>query len=80
MAAIAAVANAVTATERIVFHSGLRGSLLAARAYPGFDARVAWTAFRAIHAHAVPGFAIEPMAYVIAALGRSIRYLPGSER
>jgi hypothetical protein len=72
MAAIAAVANAVAATERIVFHSGRRRSLLAVLAYPSFDALVVWTVFLAIHADPVPGFASVPMAYVIATLVESI--------
>jgi uncharacterized membrane protein YbhN (UPF0104 family) len=38
---------------------------------------VLWTAFLAIHAHPVPGFAIVIMAYIIGALGGSIP-LPAS--
>jgi uncharacterized membrane protein YbhN (UPF0104 family) len=74
--AIASVSNAVTATEQIVFHRDRRSGLLGAFAYLGFDALVLWTAFVAIHAHPVPGFAVVVMAYIIGALGGSIP-LPG---
>jgi hypothetical protein len=70
--AIAAVSNAVVATEQIVFHRDRRIGLLGAVAYLGFDALVLWTAFVAIHAHPVPGFAVVVMAYIIGALGGSI--------
>jgi uncharacterized membrane protein YbhN (UPF0104 family) len=70
--AISSLAEAVHATDRILFHRcGLR-SLLGALAYLGFDALVLWTAFFAIHAHPVPGFAVLVMAYIIGALGGSI--------
>jgi uncharacterized membrane protein YbhN (UPF0104 family) len=70
--AIASVSNAVPATERIVFHRDRRRGLLGALAYLGFDALVLWTAFVAIHAHPLPGFAVVVMAYIIGALGGSI--------
>jgi uncharacterized membrane protein YbhN (UPF0104 family) len=70
--AIASVANAVAATERIVFHRDRRSGLVGALAYLGFDALVLWTAFVAVHAHPVPGFAVVLMAYIIGALGGSI--------
>ena len=70
--AIASVSNAVAATEQIVFHRDRRSGLLGALAYLGFDALVLWTAFVAIHAHPVPGFAVVVMAYIIGALGGSI--------
>jgi uncharacterized membrane protein YbhN (UPF0104 family) len=70
--AIASVSNAVAATERIMIHRDRRNGLVGALAYLGFDALVLWTAFIAIHAHPVPGFAVVVMAYVIGALGGSI--------
>jgi len=51
--------------------------MLGVLAYLGFDVLVLWTAFLAIHAHPVPGFAIVIMAYIIGALGGSIP-LPAS--
>jgi uncharacterized membrane protein YbhN (UPF0104 family) len=70
--AIASVSSAVAATEQIVFHRDRRSALLGALAYLGFDALVLWTAFVAVHAHPVPGFAVVVMAYIIGALGGSI--------
>jgi uncharacterized membrane protein YbhN (UPF0104 family) len=70
--AIASVSDAVAGTEQIVFHRDRRSGLLGALAYLGFDALVLWTAFGAIHAHPVPGFAVVVMAYIIGALGGSI--------
>jgi hypothetical protein len=70
--AVASLSDAVTATEQIVFHRERRSGLLGAVAYLGFDALVLWTAFLAIHAHPVPGFAVVVMAYIIGALGGSI--------
>jgi uncharacterized membrane protein YbhN (UPF0104 family) len=70
--AIASISDAVAATEQIVFHRDRRRALLGALAYLGFDALVLWTAFLAIHAHPVPGFAVVVMAYIIGALGGSI--------
>src|SRR5262249_50860392 len=49
-----------------------RRSALGALAYLSFDALVLWTAFLAIGAHPVPGFAVVVMAYIIGALGGSI--------
>jgi uncharacterized membrane protein YbhN (UPF0104 family) len=71
-AAIGSLAGAVDATDRILIHSGSRRSVLGATAYLGFDALVLWTAFLAIHANPVPGFAAVVMAYIIGALGGSI--------
>ena len=71
-AGVGSVAGAVDATRRILFHRGSRRSLLGALAYLGFDALVLWTAFLAIHANPVPGFAAVMMAYIIGALGGSI--------
>jgi uncharacterized membrane protein YbhN (UPF0104 family) len=69
---ITSVACAVDATDRILFHRGGLRSMIGSLAYVGFDALVLWTAFFAIHAHPVPGFAVLMMAYVIGALGGSI--------
>jgi hypothetical protein len=66
------VSTAVAATEQIVFHRDRRSGLLGAVAYLAFDALVLWTAFVAIHAYPVPGFAIVVMAYIIGALGGSL--------
>jgi uncharacterized membrane protein YbhN (UPF0104 family) len=74
--AITSLANAVAATDRIVFHGDRRQSLLGALAYMVFDVLVLWTAFFAIHAHPVPGFPVVMMAYIIGALGGFIP-LPG---
>jgi uncharacterized membrane protein YbhN (UPF0104 family) len=67
--AITSLADAVAATNQIVFHGDRRKSLLGALAYMVFDALVLWTAFFAIHAHPVPGFPAVMMAYIIGALG-----------
>lgn len=75
-ASIGSLATAVDATDRILFHRGSRKSLYGALAYLGFDVLVLWTAFLAIHANPVPGFAAVLMAYIIGALGGSIP-LPG---
>ena len=71
-AATGSLAEAVDATGRILFHRGSRRSVLGSLAYLGFDALVLWTAFLAIHANPVPGFAAVVMAYIIGALGGSI--------
>jgi uncharacterized membrane protein YbhN (UPF0104 family) len=71
-ASMSSVSAAVRATDRILFHRGSRRSLAGAVAYLGFDALVLWTAFLAIGAHPVPGFAVVLMAYIIGALGASI--------
>jgi hypothetical protein len=75
--ALNTLANAVDDTERLLFHRGSWTSVLGVLAYLGFDVLVLWTAFLAIHAHPVPGFAIVIMAYIIGALGGSIP-LPAS--
>jgi uncharacterized membrane protein YbhN (UPF0104 family) len=46
--------------------------VLGALVYLWFDVLVLWSAFFAIHAHPVPGFAVVVMAYIIGALGGSI--------
>ena len=69
---ITSLADAVDATDQILFHRGGLRSALGSLAYLGFDALVLWTAFFAIHAHPVPSFAILVMAYIIGALGGSI--------
>ena len=66
-AATGSLAEAVDATGRILFHRGSRRSVLGSLAYLGFDALVLWTAFLAIHANPVPGFAAVVMAYIIGA-------------
>jgi uncharacterized membrane protein YbhN (UPF0104 family) len=71
-ASIGSVSAAVRATARILFHRGGRRCLAGALAYLGFDALILWTAFLAIDAHPVPGFAVVVMAYIIGALGASI--------
>jgi len=75
--AITTLANAVDDTQRLLFHRGGWTSVLGVLAYLGFDVVVLWTAFLAIHAHPVPGFAIVTMAYIVGALGGSIP-LPAS--
>ena len=75
--ALTALANAVEDTKRLLLHRGSWASAFGVVAYLGFDVLVLWTAFLAIHAHPVPGFAIVIMAYVIGALGGSIP-LPAS--
>jgi hypothetical protein len=75
--ALTTLANAVDDTERLLVHRGSWTSVLGVLAYLGFDVLVLWTAFLAIHAHPVPGFAIVIMAYIIGALGGSIP-LPAS--
>ena len=71
------LANAVDDTKRLLVHRGSWKSVVGVLAYLGFDVFVLWTAFLAIHAHPVPGFAIVIMAYIIGALGGSIP-LPAS--
>jgi hypothetical protein len=75
--ALTTLANAVDDTKRLLVHGGSWMSVLGVLAYLGFDVLVMWTAFLAIHAHPVPGFAIVIMAYIIGALGGSIP-LPAS--
>jgi hypothetical protein len=70
--AITSLTNAVAATRQIVFHRERRRSLVGTVAYLAFDALILWTAFFAINAHPVPGFAVVLMAYIIGALGGSI--------
>jgi uncharacterized membrane protein YbhN (UPF0104 family) len=70
--AVTSVSDAVGATKQIIFHRDRRSGLLGAIAYLGFDALILWTAFLAIHADPVPGFAVVVMAYIIGALGGSI--------
>jgi len=74
---LTALANAVDDTKQLLVHGGSWMSVLGVLAYLGFDVLVMWTAFLAIHAHPLPGFAIVIMAYIIGALGGSIP-LPAS--
>ena len=75
--ALTTLANAVDDTKRLLFERGNWTSVLGIVAYLGFDVLVLWTAFLAVHAHPLPGFAIVIMAYIIGALGGSIP-LPAS--
>jgi uncharacterized membrane protein YbhN (UPF0104 family) len=75
--ALSTLANAVDDTKQLLVHRGSWKSVLGVLAYLGFDVLVLWTAFLAIHAHPLPGFAIVIMAYIIGALGGSIP-LPAS--
>ena len=69
---VTSLAEAVAATERIVFHRDRVKALAGALGYLGFDVLVLWTAFLAIGAHPVPSFPVVVMAYIIGALGGSI--------
>jgi uncharacterized membrane protein YbhN (UPF0104 family) len=71
-ASIGTVARAVDDTKKLVFHRGDWRSVAGAVAYLGFDVLVLWSAFYAMHAHAVPAFAPVLMAYIIGALGGSL--------
>jgi uncharacterized membrane protein YbhN (UPF0104 family) len=71
-AASATLVDAVNDTDRLLFHRGGLKSVLGAVVYLGFDVLVLWSAFFAIHADPVPGFAVVVMAYIIGALGGSI--------
>jgi uncharacterized membrane protein YbhN (UPF0104 family) len=71
-ASIGSLATGVEATNRILFHHGSRRSAVGALAYLAFDVLVLWTAFLAIGAKPVPGFAAVAMAYIIGALAGSI--------
>jgi hypothetical protein len=64
--------DAVNDADRLLFHRGGFKSVLRALVYLWFDVLVPWSAFFAIHAHPVPGFAVVVMAYIIGALGGSI--------
>ena len=75
-AALSALAAAVADTRALFHRSGWK-SLLGAVTYLGFEVLVLWSAFLAIHAHPVPGFAVVAMAYVIGAVGGSLP-LPAS--
>jgi uncharacterized membrane protein YbhN (UPF0104 family) len=71
-AARATIVDAVNDTDRLLFHGGSLKSVLGALVYLWFDVLVLWSAFFAIHAHPVPGFAVVVMAYIIGALGGSL--------
>jgi len=76
----AVAATGIAAALLIAPRASSRGSwttVLGVLAYLGFDVLVLWTAFLAIDAHPLPGFAIVIMAYIIGALGGSIP-LPAS--
>jgi uncharacterized membrane protein YbhN (UPF0104 family) len=74
---IATLADAVEDTKRLVVHRGRRRSMLGVLAYLGFDVLVLYSAFIAVNARPLPGFAVVAMAYIIGALGGSIP-LPAS--
>jgi uncharacterized membrane protein YbhN (UPF0104 family) len=71
-AALTTLVDAVNDTDRLLFHRGGFKSVLGALVYLWFDVLVLWSAFFAIHAHPVPGFAVVVMAYIVGALGGSI--------
>ncbi|HEV2923751.1 MAG TPA: lysylphosphatidylglycerol synthase transmembrane domain-containing protein [Solirubrobacteraceae bacterium] len=71
-AALTTVIDAVNDTGRLLFHRAGLKSVLGALVYLWFDVLVLWTAFFAVHADPVPGFAVVVMAYIIGALGGSI--------
>jgi hypothetical protein len=73
---ITTLADAVADT-RTLFHRGDWTSVLGAVIYLALEVLVLWSAFVAIHAHPVPGFAVVVMAYIIGALGGSLP-LPAS--
>jgi uncharacterized membrane protein YbhN (UPF0104 family) len=73
---ITTLADAVSDT-RTLFRGGGWTSVLGAVFYFGFDVLVLWSAFLAIHADPVPGFAVVMMADVIGSLGGSLP-LPAS--
>ena len=75
--AITTLADAVNDTERLLFQRGSWTCVLGAVAYLGFDVLILWSAFHAIHAHPIPGYAVVVMAYIIGALGGSLP-LPAS--
>jgi uncharacterized membrane protein YbhN (UPF0104 family) len=70
--ALGTVARGVDDTKKLVLRGGNWRILLGAVAYLVFDVLVLWTAFYALHAHAVPAFAAVLMAYIIGALGGSL--------
>ncbi len=72
VAALAALADAVDDTKRLLLHRRGLASVLGAIAYLGFDVLVLWSAFIAIHTHPLPGPAVVLMAYIIGALGGSL--------
>jgi len=71
-ASIAALADGVEDTKRLLTHRAGLGSVLGAIAYLGFDVLVLWSAFLAIGTHPAPSFAVALMAYIIGALGGSL--------
>jgi hypothetical protein len=71
-AGIGTIARAVEGTDALVFGRGDWRTIFGALAYLFFDVLVLWTAFFALHAHAVPAFAPVLMAYIIGALAGSL--------
>ena len=74
---ITTLADAVSATERLLVHRGGSRAELGAVVYLGFDVLVLYSTFIALHTHPIPGFAVVMMAYIIGALGGSLP-LPAS--
>ena len=74
--AITTLGDAIADT-RTLFHRDGWKSVLGAVTYLSFEILVLWSAFLAVHAHPVPGFAVVVMAYIIGALGGSLP-LPAS--
>jgi uncharacterized membrane protein YbhN (UPF0104 family) len=70
--AVATLAKAVEDTRRLLLHRGSYVAVLGALVYLLFDVLVLWSAFTAVHADPVPGFAVVLMAYIIGALGGSL--------
>jgi len=75
-ASITTLANAIADT-RALFRGGDWTSVAGAVGYLGFEVLVLWSAFLAVDARPVPGFAVVVMAYVIGAIGGSLP-LPAS--
>jgi uncharacterized membrane protein YbhN (UPF0104 family) len=75
--ALTTLSDAVEDTGQLVFHRGGWRSVAGVVAYLGFDVLVLYSAFLAVHAHPLPGFAVVVLAYIIGALGGSIP-LPAS--
>ncbi len=71
-AALVTLGTAVEDTKGLLVMREHAKSVAGAVAYLGLDVLVLWVAFRALHTHPVPGFAIVLMAYIIGALGGSL--------
>ncbi|MBV9605125.1 MAG: flippase-like domain-containing protein [Solirubrobacterales bacterium] len=69
---ITTLAAAVEDTKRLLLRRDGWKNVLGVVSYLVFDVLVLWCAFRAVNAHAVPGFPVVIMAYIIGALGGSL--------